>query len=36
MVKKVPVDSFNWVENTAQFNKDFIKTTMKSVMEDIF
>ena len=23
--QKLPVDGFNWVENTSQFNKDFVR-----------
>ena len=35
-MKKVCVDGkcFNWVENITYFSKDFIKTIMKTVMED--
>ena len=29
-------DGFKWIKNTSQFNKDFIKTTMKIVMKHIF
>ena len=34
--QKLPVDSFEWVENTSQFNKDFIENSMKLVMKNIF
>ena len=36
MSQKLPVDGIKWVENASQFNKDFIKTTMKIVIKDIF
>ena len=26
MSQKLPVDSFEWIEETSQFNKDFIKS----------
>ena len=29
-------DSFQWVEETSQFNEDFTKDIMKIVMKDIF
>ena len=38
MVQKLPVNSFEWIEDTSQFNEDFIKNykeklwkTMKNV-----
>ena len=34
--QKLPVDSLEWVENTSQFNKDFIEKSMKLVMKNIF
>ena len=37
MLQKLPVDGFTWVENTSQFNKDFIENYLiKKVMKDIF
>ena len=36
MPKKLPVNNFEWIKDTALFNKDFIKTMMKKVMNDIF
>ena len=36
MSQKLPVNNFEWIEETSQFNKDFIKTIMKKMMEDIF
>ena len=32
----VSVSNFEWINNTSQFNADFIKTIMKKVMKDIF
>ena len=36
MSQKLPVNGFKWAKNTSQFNKDFKKTRMKIVMNDIF
>ena len=37
MSQKQPVDNFEWIKDTSQFNEDFIKKTiMKKVMKDIF
>ena len=37
MLQEFPVNKFKWVEDLiSQFNEDFIKTTMKKVMKDIF
>ena len=36
MLQKLPVNNFEWIEDTSQFNEDFIKTIMKKVMNDIF
>ena len=35
--QKLPVNNFDWIKDTSQFNEDYIKkTTMKEVMKDIF
>ena len=36
MSQKLPVNNFGWIEDTSQFNGDFIKTIMEKVMKDIF
>ena len=36
MLQKLPVNNFEWIKETSQFNEDFIKTIMKKVMKDIF
>ena len=36
MSQKLPVNNFGWIEDSSQFNEDFIKTIMKKVMKDIF
>ena len=36
MSQKLPVNSFEWIKDTSQFNEDFIKTILKKVMKDIF
>ena len=36
MSQKVPVNNFEQIEETSQFNQAFIKTIMKKVMKDIF
>ena len=35
MSQKPPVNNFEWINDTSQFNKDFIKTIKKKVMKDI-
>ena len=34
--QKLLVNNFEWIEDTSQFNEDFIKIIMKKVMKDIF
>ena len=34
--QKLPVNNFQWIEDTSQFNKDFIKPITKKVMKHIF
>ena len=36
MSQKLPVNNFEWIKDTSQFNEDFIKRVMKKVMKDIF
>ena len=36
MPQKLLVNNFEWIEDTSQFNEDFIKTVMNKVMKDIF
>ena len=36
MSQKLPVNNFEWIKHTSQFNEDFIKTIMKKVIKDIF
>ena len=36
MFQKLPVNNFEWIEDTSQFNEDFIKNIRKKVMKDIF
>ena len=36
MSQKFPVNNFEWIKDTYQFNEDFIKTIMKKVMKNIF
>ena len=37
MLQKLPVNSFEWIEDTFHFNEDFIKKTiMKKVIKDVF
>ena len=36
MPQKLPVNNFEWIEDTSQFNEDFIKTITKKVTKDIF
>ena len=35
MSQKLPINNFEWIEDTSQFNEDFIKNIMKKVMKDI-
>ena len=35
-MQKFPVNKFEWIEDTFQFNKNFMKTILKKVMKDIF
>ena len=36
MWQKLAVNNFEWIKDTSQFNKDFIKTIIKKTMKDIF
>ena len=36
MSQNLPVNNFEWIEDTSQFNEDFIKAIMKKTMKDIF
>ena len=36
MSQKLTVNNFEWIEDTSQFNEDFMKNYMKKVMKDIF
>ena len=36
MLKKLPVDNFECIEDPFQFNEDFIKSFNKKMMKDIF
>ena len=36
MWQKLAVNNFEWIKDTSQFNKDFIKTIIKKIMKDIF
>ena len=36
MSQNVPVNNFEWIKSTSQFNKDFIKNYNEEVMKDIF
>ena len=36
MSQKLPVNNFERIKDTSQFNEDFIKTLMKKAMKDIF
>ena len=36
MSQKLPINNFNRIEDTFQFNEDFIKTIIKKVIHDIF
>ena len=37
MLQKLPLNNFEWIVDTSQFNEDFIKKTItKKAMKDIF
>ena len=36
MLEKLPVVNFEWIEETSQFNEDFIKNYNEKLMKDIF
>ena len=36
MSQKLPVNKFEWIEHTSQFNENFIKNIMKKMINDIF
>ena len=36
VLQKLPVNNFDWIKDTSQFNKDFIKTIMKKMIKNIF
>ena len=36
MSQKLRVNNFEWIEDTSQFNEDFIKNIMKKVIKDTF
>ena len=37
MLQKLPLNNSEWIEDTSQFNDDFIKKTiMKKMIKDIF
>ena len=33
ILQKLPVNNFEWIEDTSQFIEDFIKSNMKKVMK---
>ena len=33
MLQKLPVNNFEWIEDTSQFIEDFIKSNIKKVMK---
>ena len=35
MSQNLSVNNFEWIKDTSQFNKNFIKTIMKKVMKDV-
>ena len=35
VLQKLPVNNFEWIEDTSQFNEDFIKNYIKKVVKDI-
>ena len=36
ILQNLPVNNFEWIRDTSQFNEDFIKTIRKKVKKDIF
>ena len=36
MLQKLPLNNFEWMKHTSQFNKDFIKNYDEKAMKDIF
>ena len=36
MSQKLPVNNFEWIKDTSQFNKDFIKNYNEESVKDIF
>ena len=36
MLQKLPVNKFEWIEDTSQFNEDLSKAIIKKAMKDIF
>ena len=36
ILQKLPVNNFEWIKDTVQFNEDFIKSIMEKVMKGIF
>ena len=36
MLQKLPLNNFEWIKHTSQFNKDFIKNYDEKAMKDIF
>ena len=36
MLQKFPVNKFEWIEDTSQFNEDLSKAIIKKAMKDIF
>ena len=36
MLQKLPLNNFEWLKHTSQFNKDFIKNYDEKAMNDIF
>ena len=35
MSQNLPLNNFEWIKDTSQYNEDFLKTIMKKVMKDI-
>ena len=36
MSQKLPVNNFEWIKDTSQFDREFIKAIMKKVINDIY
>ena len=36
LLQKLPVNNFEWIKDTSQFNEVFIETIINKVMKDIF